>query len=150
MKVTDYEKTYVSVTKAIDNTRHLDAVVKFLREQSEPVTCAVIGEAVFGDEYHSRYMGKSYQSIMGQMLRHLRRGGFIKMEEHKGAPIEYEKEEFIRDDDINEESPSIIVYDKQGREYKIANPNYVTFGKGHWEKVKKIITPTIKTYIWIA
>ena len=42
MKVTDYEKTYVSVTNAVHDTKHLDAVVEFLRKQSEPVTCATI------------------------------------------------------------------------------------------------------------
>jgi hypothetical protein len=149
MKITDYEKTYVSVTNAISDTKYLEAVVEFLHKQSEPVTCATIGEAVFGDEYHGYYMGKSYQGMMGQMLRHLRQGGFIKMEEHKGTPIEYEKAEYIRDS-INNEPPSIIVYDKQGREYTIANPNYVASDRGHWEMVKKTVTPTIKTYIWVA
>ena len=150
MKVTDYEKTYVSVKSAVNDTEHLDAVVKFLRKQSEPVTCAAIGKAVFGDQYHSYYMGKSCQGRMGQMLRHLRQGGFIKMEERKGDPIEIEIEDYIRDEDTSGEPPRITVYDKQGREYDIPNPRYVPCGHGHWGTVKKTVTPTIKTYIWVA
>ena len=51
MKVTDYEKTYKSVTNAVKDTQYLDAVIEFLRKQTEPVTCATIGKAVFGDKY---------------------------------------------------------------------------------------------------
>ena len=152
MKVTDYEKTYVSVTNAVHDTQHLDAVVEFLRKQSEPVTCAAIGEAVFGDKYHSNYMGKSCQSMMGQMLRHLRRGGFIKMEERKGDPVEIEVEDFILYNNIvGNEPPTLIVHDDKGREYIINNPNYVAPRRhGYWGMVKKTIIPTIKTYIWVA
>lgn len=152
MKVADYEKTYASVTNAVNNTEHLDAVVEFLRNQSEPVTCAAIGEAVFGDQYHSYYMGKSCQGRMGQMLRHLRRGGFIKMEERKGDPIEIEVEDWISEPDTHGEPPTIVVHDDKGREYTINNPNYAGgwHRRGHWGVVKKTITPTIKTYIWVA
>lgn len=152
MKVTDYEKTYVSVTNAVNDTERLDAVVEFLRKQSEPVTCTAIGEAVFGDQYHSYYMGKSCQGRMGQMLRHLRRGGFIKMEERKGDPIEIEVEDWISDPDVHGEPPMITVHDDKGREYTISNPNYGGgwHRRGHWGVVKKTITPTIKTYIWVA
>lgn len=145
-----YEKTYVSVKNAVHDTQHLDAVVEFLRKQSEPVTCATIGEAVFGDKYHSYSKGKSCQGMMGQMLKHLRKGGFIKMEERKSDPIEIEVEDYIRDNDFNNEPPQITVYDKQGREYEIPNPHYVPWGRGHWGIVKKTVTPTIKTYIWVA
>ena len=152
MKVTDYEKTYVSVTNAVHDTQHLDAVVEFLRGQSEPVTCATIGKAVFGDQYHSYYMGKSCQGMMGQMLRHLRRGGFIKMEQHKGDPIEIEVEDWISDPDVHGEPPMITVHDDKGREYTINNPNYNGgwHRRGHWGVVKKTVTPIIKTYIWVA
>lgn len=146
-----YEKTYVSVKNAVNDTEHLDAVVEFLRKQSEPVTCAAIGEAVFGDQYHSYYMGKSCQGRMGQMLRHLRQGGFIKMEERKGDPIEIEVEDFILDNDTSGEPPMILVHDDKGREYVINNPNYAApRRRGHWGMVKKTVTPTIKTYIWVA
>lgn len=151
MKVNDYEKTYSSVTNAVKNTKYLDAVVDFLRKQSEPVTCATIGKAVFGNQYSSCYMGKSCQGMMGQMLRHLRQGGFIRVEERKGDPIEIEDVELIPVNDANNEPPQITVYDEQGRKYVISNPNYVpSYSQGHWGVVKKTITPTIKTYIWVA
>lgn len=151
MKVNDYENTYSSVTNAVKNTKYLDAVVDFLRKQSEPVTCATIGKAVFGNQYHSCYMGKSCQGMMGQMLRHLRQGGFIRVEERKGDPIEIEDVELIPVNDANNEPPQITVYDEQGRKYVISNPNYVpSYSQGHWGVVKKTITPTIKTYIWVA
>lgn len=153
MKVSKYEKTYVSVTNAVNDTEHLEAVVEFLRKQTNPVTCAEIGRAVFKDAYNSYYMGKSCQGQMGQMLRHLRRGGFIKMEERKGDPIEIEVEEYIYDNDDSGEPPMITVHDDKGREYRIQNPNYNgrwTRGHGHWGKVKKTVTPTIKTYLWVA
>jgi hypothetical protein len=152
MNANIYEKTYVSVKNAVHDTQHLDAVVEFLRKQSEPVTCATIGEAVFGDQYHSYYMGKSCQGMMGQMLRHLRQGGFIKMEERKGDTIEIEVEGWISEPDVNGESPTIIVHDDKGREYTIKNPNYGGdwHRRGHWGMVKKTVTPTIKTYIWVA
>lgn len=151
MKANDYEKTYSSVTNAVKHTKYLDAVVDFLRKQSEPVTCATIGKAVFGNQYHSCYMGKSCQGMMGQMLRHLRQGGFIRVEERKGDPIEIEDVELIPVNDANNEPPQITVYDEQGRKYMISNPNYVpSYSQGHWGVVKKTITPTIKTYIWVA
>lgn len=153
MKVSVYEKTYVSVTNAINSTEHLDAVVEFLRGQSEPVTCATIGRAVFGDRYDSYSMGKSCQGMMGQMLKHLRQGGFIKKEERKGNPIEIEEEGWIPALDVNGETPTIIVHDDKGREYVINNPNWggsYRNGSGHWGTIKKTITPTIKYYTWIG
>lgn len=153
MKVTDYEKTYVSVTNAVNDTQHLDAVVKFLRGQSEPVTCATIGEAVFGDKYHSYYMGKSCKGMMGQMLRHLRKGGFIKMEERKGDPIEIEIDGYIVPEDESDEPPMLTVHDERGREFRINNPNYNpmnTWRRGYWGRVKKTVIPTTKVYTWVA
>lgn len=153
MIVNEYEKTYVSVFKAVNSVKHLNAVVEFLQKQTKPVTCAEIGKAVFGDDYNSCFMGKSYQGIMGQMLRHLRDGGFIKMEEHKGDRIDYETFAWIpAETDVNEEPPTIVVHDDNGRTYTIDNPNYTgcDYRNGHWGTIKKTIFPTIKTYTWIA
>lgn len=149
MKVTDYEKTYKSVSNAVKDTQYLDAVVDFLRMQSEPLTCADIGEAIFGNKYST---DRCYPSRMGQMLHHLRVGGFVKVEEHKGDPIEVEVDGWIPEPNTYKEPPRITVHDDKGREFTINNPYY--FGdyprRGHWGRVKKTITPTIKTYIWIA
>ena len=151
MKVAEYEKTYVSVSKAIDDVRHVEAVVEFLRKQIAPVTCAEIGNAVFGGEYSHSYMSKSYAAQMGQVLRHLRKGGFVKVEERKGDPIEIEVEDWISEPDIHGESATIIVHDDKGREYHINNPHYVGgWRHGHWGKVKKTVTPTIRAYLWVA
>lgn len=153
MKVTEYEKTYASVSNAVNDVCHVEAVVEFLRKQTAPVTCAEIGNAVFGGVYSRSYMSKSYAAQMGQVLRHLRKGGFIKVEERKGDPIEIEVEGYIYDNDDNGEPPMITVHDDKGREYRIQNPNYSghwTRGHGHWGKVKKTVTPTIKTYLWVA
>ena len=70
------------------------------------------------------------------------------MEERKGDPIEIEVGDWIYESDINKEPPRIIVHDDKGREYTMQNPNYKDYC--HWGMVKKTITPTIKTYIWIA
>lgn len=150
MKVTEYEKTYVSVYNAVNDTRHVQAVVDFLREQSKPVTCGEVGKAVFGDVYSHSYMSKSYAAQMGQILRHLREGGFIKIEERKGDPIEIEVEEYVRRDENG--NPAVIkVHDDEGNEYEIPNPKYrASYRNGRWEKVKKTVTPTIKTYLWVA
>ena len=153
MKVADYEKTYVSVKNSLADTEYLDRLVNILRSNHEPMTCADLGYRVFGNRYGSEFMGKSLSGRMGQMLRHLRQGGFIKIEERKGDPIEIEVEEYIYDNDDNGEPPMITVHDDKGREYCIQNPNYSghwSRGHGHWGKVKKTVTPTIKTYFWVA
>lgn len=153
MKVSKYEKTYVSVYDAEMATTHVDEVAEYLQKQSEPVTCATIGKAIFGDKYDHYLWGKSCSAKMGQILRHLRKGGFVKVEERKGAPIEIEVDDYIIPNDENGEPPMITVYDAQGREYKINNPNYNPMGgwkRGHWEKVKKTINPTIKVWSWVA
>ena len=102
MVVNDYEKTYVSVNDAVDSTKYLMAVVDFLRQQTKPVTCAEIGKAVFGEEaYTNSHMRQSYSASMGQILRHLRKGKFIKMENIAGNPFEVEEEAFIYTDAQN-------------------------------------------------
>ena len=151
MVVNDYEKTYASVYDAVNNTKHLMAVVDFLRQQTKPVTCAEIGKAVFGEEaYTNSRMSRSYSASIGQILRHLRKGNFIKIENTAGNPIEIEDEEFIYTDAQNNQE-YIKVHDDAGNEYIIQNPKFnYSSRNGHWEKVKKTITPTIKVYYWIA
>lgn len=151
MKVSVYEKTYRSVHEAERNTRNLDEVVEFLRKQNEPVTCAIIGKGVFGEAYTNWRSKNTLSARLGQMLKHLRQGGFIKLEERKGDPIEVEEEGWIPDLDINGETATITVHDDKGREYVINNPNFVgSYRHGHWGRVKKTITPIIKYYTWIG
>ena len=147
MIVNEYEKTYVSVQKALWAIESLDAVVEFLRKQTSPVTCGDIGKSVFGEAY-SKY--KTYPVRMGKILSHLRQGNFIKMEKREGPPIEIEVTEFIRTDK-NEEPPMLTVHDEKGREFRINNPNYTPYFRGgYWGRVKKSIPSTVKTYIWVA
>ena len=88
---------------------------------------------------------------MGQILRHLRKGGFIKIEERKGDPIEIEVAEYVNRDE-NGNPATIKVHDDEGNEYEIPNPKYRPsyWNNGRFEKVKKTVTPTIKTYLWVA
>lgn len=151
MKVTEYEKTYTSVKDALNATQHLATVVEFLRQQNAPVTCKEIGRAVFGGAYDHSFLSKSYSAQMGQILRHLRKGGFIKIEERKGDPIEIEVAEYVNRDE-NGNPATIKVHDDEGNEYEIPNPKYRPsyWNNGRFEKVKKTVTPTIKTYLWVA
>jgi hypothetical protein len=147
MEANKYEKTYVSVENALRNVEYVEPVVEFLRKQTSPVSCKEIGTAVFGPEY-SRH--KTYPARMGQILRHLRQGNFIKMEKRDGDPIEIEVEDYVPCEDENGEPLMLIVHDDKGREYRIDNPNYRGGRRYHWATVKKTITPTIKIYTWVA
>ena len=148
MKANKYEKTYVCVEKAMRAVEDLEPAIEFLRKQTAPVTCKEIGRAVFGKEY-SRH--KTYPARMGQILRHLRKNNYVKMEEREGEPIEVEVEDFLPKDDDNGEPFMLTVHDEKGREYRIDNPNYHGWRNGYnWVKVKKTIIPTIKVYTWVA
>ena len=144
-----YEKTYVSVKNAVHDTEYLDRLVNILCSNREPMTCADLGHRVFGDQYHSYYMGKSCQGRMGQMLRHLRQGGFIKVDLIDGTPVEVSSWEWV--DAVGAPPAKIKVHDEDGNEYLIANPKYdYRCHGGNYEEVKKTIIPKVKTYLWIG
>lgn len=149
MVVNDYEKTYVSVNDAVNNTEHLMAVVDFLRRQTKPVTCAEIGKAVFGERYRHEYTNKSLSSCMGQMLKHLREGGFIKTDKIDGAPMQVSSWEWVAS--VDAPPSQIKVHDDEGNEYWIPNPkyDYCSYG-GDYKEVKKTIIPKIKVYYWVG
>ena len=144
-----YEKTYVSVKNAVHDTEHLDTLVFIMRNNRKPMTCADLGHRMFGDRYDSEYMGKSLSGRMGQMLRHLRQSGFIKVDTIDGAPVEVSSWEWV---DAPAAPPSkICVHDDEGNEYWIANPKYdYRRHGGNYEEVKKTIIPRVKTYLWVA
>jgi hypothetical protein len=144
-----YEKTYVSVTNGLSHTEYLDKLVEIMRANREPMTCAKLGHSVFGERYDSEYMGKSLSARMGQMLKHLRQGGFIKVDLIDGAPVEVSSWEWV--DPVDAPPSKIRVHDDEGNEYWIANPKY-DFRRqgGKYEEVKKTITPKIKVYYWAA
>ena len=144
-----YEKTYVSVKNAVHDTEYLDRLVSILRSNREPMTCADLGHRVFGNRYGSEYMGKSLSGRMGQMLRHLRQSGFIKVDEIDGAPVEVPSWEWV--DAVGAPPSKIKVHDDEGNEYWITNPKYdYRRHGGEYKEVKKTIIPKIKTYLWVG
>ena len=149
MTATIYEKTYVSVKNGLADTEYLDRLVRIMRDNRDPMTCAALGYRVFGDRYSSEYMGKSLAGRMGQMLKHLRQGGFIKVEKIDGTPVEVSSWEWV---DAEGTPPSKIkVHDDDGNEYWIANPKYdYRCHGGRYEEVKKTIVPKVKVYYWVA
>lgn len=149
MITTKFEDTYSSVATAKIDTEKLAAVVDFLSKQTEPMTCKEIGVAVFGEDYTDPCMARSYSSRMGQMLRHLREGGFVVVEERDGnEPIEVEVLSRITQDGTN--TPlTISVHDDEGNTYEIPNPK-VNQRDYWWGFVKKTIIPKIKVYKWVG
>ena len=144
-----YEKTYVSVKNGLADTEYLNRLVEIMRSNREPMTCADLGYRVFGNRYDSNYMGKSLSARMGQMLRHLRQGGFIKTDLIDGAPVEVSSWEWV--DAVGAPPSKIRVHDEDGNEYWIANPKYdYRCHGGNYEEVKKTIIPKVKTYLWVA
>lgn len=139
-----YEDTYVSVKQARENSDIVDAVAEIIREKHE-LTCRQLGIMMYGNDYVNGHMARSYVSRLGQALRHLRIGGFIKDKEIDGEPVEYETEEYI-----SKGGPRRIkVHDDAGNEYEIDNPNY-QWHYGAWVKVKKTIIPKIKVWYWVG
>ena len=144
-----YEKTYVSVKNAVADTEHLDRLVRIMRDNREPMTCADLGRCMFGSLYNTQSRGKSLSGRMGQMLRHLQQGGFIKVEMIDGAPVQVSSWEWV--DPVGAPPSQIKVHDDEGNEYLIPNPkyDYRLYGGGYKE-VKKTIIPKIKVYCWVG
>lgn len=146
-----YEKTYVSVTNGLSHTEYLDKLVEIMRANREPMTCAKLGHSVFGERYDSECMGKSLSARMGQMLKHLRQGGFIKVDLVDGTPITITHMSYIEPQGAEVEPEFIRVHDDKGREYDMPNPNYrPSWCRGTWGEVTETITPKIKVYYWVA
>lgn len=149
MTANTYEKTYVSVKNAVADTEHLDRLVRIMRNCREPMTCADLGRCMFGSLYNTQSMSKSLSGRMGQMLRHLQQGGFIKVEMIDGTPIQVSSWEWV--EPVDAPPKKIKVHDDEGNEYWIANPKYdYRRHGGDYKEVKKTITPKIKTYLWVG
>lgn len=144
-----YERTYVCVKNSLNATRKLDSVVEFLQSVARPVTCQEIGLFVWGDAYKDFRVKKSYSAQLGQMLRHLRQGGFIKVGLIDGAPVEVISCEYVEPQNV---PPRMLrVHDDEGHEYIIDNPNWDrSKHRGHFEDVKKTIIPKVKVYYWVG
>lgn len=143
MITTKFEDLYSCVDTAKANTEKLAAVVDFLSKQTEPLTCKEIGVAVFGEVYTNSYLSRSYGSRMGQMLKHLRQGGFITVEERIGEPTTIEVQEWIAQD--SKDAPlTITIHDDEG------NTHQRKYQRGYWGPVKKTIIPKTKFYKWVG
>lgn len=146
MKTNCFEDTYVSVNKARKDVEKLDDVILALEDADGPLTCREIGLAVFGNDYIQGYHKRSLSCRMGQMLKHLRRGGFIRVEEVNGEPVEVEYDEYQRDVDDEGNPYYIIVHDDEGNKYQMHNPKWRGYSGGRWVKIKKTVIPRIKVY----
>lgn len=156
MTINKYERTYASATAAEKATRHLDEVLDFLRQQTAPLSCKEIGKGIWGDLYvqNGKYLrsGKQVQAAeLGQVLRHLRKGGYLKVEEIKGEPVEIKVEEWVSKTPDGKPIPEFItVHDDEGNKYEMRNPNYKpSWGyhrEGSWEMVTKTIIPRVKVF----
>jgi hypothetical protein len=146
-----YEKTYVSVTNGLSHTEYLDKLVEIMRANREPMTCADLGRHVFGDRYGHEYINKSLSARMGQMLKHLRQGGFIKVNLVDGTPVTITHMGYVEPQGADTEPEFIRVHDDKGRTYDMPNPNYLpALARGTWGEVTETITPKIKVYYWVA
>lgn len=156
MITTKYEDTYFCVNNAKSITADLLTLANLLMQANRPMTCREIGIALFGTDYADYANSRKARGMtahLSQMLRHFRKGGFIKVEEVKGEPIEIETEEYVRVED--KDNPRFIrVHDDEGNEYQMPNPKFDLWkaanGGGSWQMVKKIVTPTYKVYSWVA
>ena len=157
MITTKFEDTYTCVNNAKNITADLLTLADLLMQANRPMTCREIGIALFGDkyidksDYYTTSRARRMTAHLSQMLRHFRKGGFIKVEEIKGEPFEVTNEEYVRKND--KDNPQFIrVHDDAGNEYQMPNPNYNPWkaaqAGGSWQMVKKIVTPTYKVYSW--
>lgn len=148
MMTSVYEDNYVAVYEARKATKDLDTIVNILKNATAPMSCEEIGTAAFGRQYLGN---RSLSAHMGQILRHLRKGGHVAVSTRKGSPIEIECEEYMRNVDDEGNPPTIIVHDDEGNKYQINNPKYHghCWG-GRWVKVKKTIEPVTKLYTFVC
>lgn len=149
MTANTFEKTYVSVKNAFVDTEYLNRLVRIMRDRREPMTCADLGVCVFGEHYRNKLIKKSLSGRMGQMLKHLQQGGFIRVRMIDGAPVEVSSWEWV--DPVDAPPTKIKVHDDEGNEYWIANPKYdYRRHGGDYKKVEKTIIPKVKVYYWVA
>lgn len=140
---TDYENTYVSVQKARWDVLYLDRVMEVLSKASAPLSCHDIGFAIWGVDYLGHRRRAAH---MGQMLKHLRQGGFIRVEKIAGEPVEVEYDEYQGEYDDEDNPRYIKVHDDEGNTYNMPNPKYRGYYCGKWVKIKRTVIPTIKVY----
>lgn len=168
MITSKYEDLYVSVRNAKVDTTYVNKAVEFLSGSTLPVMPKEIGVYLFGDDYlrpietsapfhpyHYDYRKASQRATVGQIMRHLHKAGLVKRECLDGDPIEVEDSEWVSDEPYN--VPRYInVHDDEGNTYQMENPKWdwvkamSARDDGHYERVKKTITPKIKAWVWVG
>ena len=146
--ITDkYEDTYISVKKACEDVKNLDDVILVLEDATAPMSCREIGLKVWGPAYLNN---RRLSSKMGQILKHLRWSGDLRIEKIAGEPVEIEYEEYQRECDDEGNPRFIKVHDDEGNTYDMPNPKYRGYRCGRWIKVKRTVIPTTKVYSLVA
>ena len=165
MITSKYEDLYVSTRNAKIATEHVNKVVELLIDSTLPIAPKEIGVHLFGDDYlkpitesypyHYDYHKASQRATISQIMRHLHKAGLVKREYLDGDPIEIEDSEWIPDTPYN--VPRYInVHDDEGNTYQMENPKWDWIkamsarDDGHYERVKKTITPKIKAWVWVG
>lgn len=146
MITTKFEDTYSCVATAKKTTEMVDEVANFLRKQTKPLTCKEIGLAVFGDVYPNQV----YSAKLGQILKHLAKGGFIGIGYRIDKPIEIEVGGWISTDAAGIPK-TITVHDDEGNSYQMPNPKADQRDRSHgyWGVIKKTIIPKTKVFKWV-
>ena len=166
MITSKYENLYVSTRNTKDATRYVDEVVELLSHSTLPIMPKEIGVYLFGADYlkpvetriphyQHNYTKASQRAIISQIMRHLHEAGLVKREYLDGEPIEIEDTEWVADEPYT--VPKYInVHDDEGNTYQMENPKYDWVKAmnardcGHFERVKKTITPKIKAWVWVG
>lgn len=166
MVTSKYEDLYVSTFNAKIATKYVDKVVELLSHSTLPITPKEIGVYLFGADYlkpittsspyHYSYGKASQRATIGQIMRHLHKAGLVKREYLDGDPIEVEGDEWVPDGEPYNVPRYLNVHDDEGNTYQIENPKWDWVkamnarDSGHFERVKKTITPKIKAWIWVG
>ena len=157
MKFTnDYEKIFVTAGKAIQMTDKLERVVNVLRQADKPLSAKDIGIALMGNAYTSAdnwrdgHCARSLSSYLGRVLPMLAHGGLVKRSYVKGEPRTFLEDDWIRVSD-NGEPEKIKVWDAEGHEYLMPNPNYSYYNSHiEYRKVERTVIPDVKVWEWVG
>jgi hypothetical protein len=166
MVTSKYEDLYVSVRNAKIATEYVDKVVELLSNSTLPILPKEIGVFLFGADYLKKvessapyrynYLKKSQSAVVAQIMRHLHAAGLVKREYLDGDPIEIEDTEWVPDEPPYTVPRYINVHDDEGNTYQMENPKWDRVKaenaryRGHLERVKKIVIPKIKAWVWVG
>lgn len=167
MITSKYEDLYVSTRNAKIATNYVNKVVELLSNSTLPIMPKEIGVYLFGTDYlkpvetiapnyHHNYTKACQRATISQIMRHLHKAGLVKREYLDGEPIEIENTEWVPDGEPYNVPRYINVHDDEGNTYQMENPKWDWVkaanarDNGHFERVKKTITPKIKAWVWVG